>query len=171
MPRLSTTGLDDVIKMMENVGVNSERMAAQSLYSGAGLVAERLKQAILQLPADDNEEHRHSGGIKVISAEDREDLANGVGIAAFENKNGVVNTAVSIEGYTRRKEPDNGPGRRSYPNGVPLPMIARSIESGSSVRQKHPFVRQATHAMKQAVLTTMRNAAEAELQKIIEEAT
>ena len=50
---------------------------------------------------------------------------------------------------------------KQYPKGLPNQLLARAIESGSSVRQKKPFVRPAVTATKKQAI--------AEMEKIIDE--
>ena len=52
---------------------------------------------------------------------------------------------------------------RKYPNGQPNALMARSIESGSSARDKYPFIRPAVQATRKQAIA----AAEAKLDKKI----
>lgn len=111
-------------------------------------MADAIREATAALPVDDNPKRPFNGTpLAVISTEDKEDLLNSIGIAKFRRDADVVETKVSFSGYTRREEKRLGP--------VPLPMIARSIESGSSVRAKFPFCRNAAKTAKPKVIAAM----------------
>lgn len=160
MPNMKINGLDELDAMLTSVGKNADQVARKALYAGAGVMADRLRQAVNALPTVKSGSRpfpNHS--LNVITPEDKADLANGIGIAVFREEKGAVTTRVGFDGYTRRKE-------KNYPRGVPLPMIARSIESGSSVRRKHAFVRITMNQAKNAVRDAILAAAEAEIKNL-----
>lgn len=74
--------------------------------------------------------------IKANTPEDSGDLKNSVGLAEFRDKDGFIYTEVTFSGYDSR--------------GVPNVLKARVLESGSSTRQKHPFIRPAVNRVKAA---------------------
>ena len=61
-------------------------------------------------------------------------LRESAALRTFKNDNGFVYTQVTFEGYDER--------------GHPNPVKARVLESGSSTRQKHPFIRPAVNRVK-----------------------
>ena len=83
-----------------------------------------------------------------MTAKLKEELRDSFGIAPMQEGDGGVNVVMGFKGYSKVKT-------RKYPNGLPIQMIARSIESGSSVRQKRPFFRPAVNAAKSAALAAM----------------
>ena len=151
---LSFTGCQELADKLDKLGAKASGAASAALYVGAGVMADELRAATANLPVDDNPKRPFNGTpLAVISTQDKEDLLNSIGIAKFRRDADVVETKVSFSGYTRREESRLG--------NVPLPMIARSIESGSSVRAKHPFCRNAAKAAKDKVLAAM----QAEIEK------
>lgn len=149
MARLTFTGAEEFADKIAALAAGAESMAKAALYEGASVAADALKTSTRTLPTDTSEKRPFNGvPLNAISPGDLEDLINGIGIAHFEQKGDEVTTSVSFNGYTRRTEKD-------FPNGVPLAMIARTIESGNSIRLKHPFVRQTANAVKAAVLAAM----------------
>lgn len=147
-----SVGVDDTVQMLMDVAGAAEQIASFALYAGADVVADAVRASINSLPVDDNPKHPFSGPLNVITAQDRAELAAGIGIARHGDTGDGRSTAVGINGYSSRTE-------RRYPNGVPLPMIARSIESGSSVRRKDPFWRRAERASAGQVEQAMQEAA------------
>ena len=61
-------------------------------------------------------------------------LRDSAALRTFKNENGYVYTEVTFDGYDER--------------GHPNPVKARVLESGSSTRQKHPFIRPAVNRVK-----------------------
>ena len=160
--KMSYSGASELGEMLSRLGTEAPDIARKALFTGAGTVADAVKAAVMQLPVGTPKENSPTGHpFTGLTEEDRDDLAAGVGIARFDSKGDAETTAISFNGYTRRTEP-------GFPKGVPLAMIARSLESGSSVRAKHPFVRQTIRAVKDAAQAAMVQTAEAEISKITE---
>lgn len=74
---------------------------------------------------------------------DSGDLRDSMALIHFENKDGYVYTQVVFDGYDRK--------------GVPNALKANVLESGSSTRQKHPFIRQAVNRVKLAAEAIIAN--------------
>ena len=72
-------------------------------------------------------------------------------LVTFRNESGYIYTEVVFEGYDER--------------GHPNPVKARVLESGSSTRQKHPFIRPAVNRVKAQAEAMIA----AEFEKICEE--
>lgn len=89
--------------------------------------------------------------IKANTPADTGGLRNSAALKTFQNENGFIYTEVTFEGYDER--------------GHPNPVKARVLESGSSTRQKHPFIRPAVNRVK-AQATAM---IASEFEKICEE--
>lgn len=152
MARLDASGTDEMMRMLRGIGSQTQEIIKRAVFDGAGALADAVAQAVTDLPAEPF--HPLPGArngmepLNVLTEDDREDLLNGIGIARFGLTGDGVDTAVSFDGYSRHKS-------KEFPNGVPLPVIARSIESGSSARQKHPFVRPAVNGAKAHILQVM----------------
>ena len=56
----------------------------------------------------------------------------------MEESGDCVNTKAGFDGYGSVKT-------KKYPKGVPNSMLMRSVESGTSFREKHPTVRPAVN--------------------------
>lgn len=67
---------------------------------------------------------------------DSGDLRDSMALVRFENENGYVYTKVVFDGYDSK--------------GVPNALKANVLESGSSTRRKHPFIRPAVNRIKAA---------------------
>ncbi len=161
MASLSFSGSAEFAEKILALGEKGSEIAKHALYEGAGIVADALRGAIEQLPEGTPKGNSPTGHpFTGLTKEDKEDLLNGLGIARFEEGHNSVGTAISFSGYTRRTEDD-------FPNGVPLAMIARSMESGSSVRAKHPFVRPTINGIRSKAVGTMGQTANDDIQNIM----
>ena len=77
------------------------------------------------------------------------DLAEGLGIAKPDvDHQGNTNTKVGFKGYGSHPT-------KKYPKGVPNALLARAVESGSSVRKKTPFVRPGTNKARSKAIDEM----------------
>lgn len=81
------------------------------------------------------------------------DLRESTALSKYEDDDGYIYTQVYFPGYDR--------------NGHPNPVKARVLESGSSTRTKHPFVRPAVNSVKKAAEIQI----EMDLDKIIKQKT
>lgn len=75
--------------------------------------------------------------IRASTPEDTGDLRDSLALTPFRNENGFIYTKISFEGYDR--------------GGTPNAIKAAVLESGSSTRKKHPFIRPAVNRVKKAV--------------------
>lgn len=159
MARMTVKGLTDWSIKLQELGEAAGDVMAKAVYAGAGAVADAVKSAIDTIP--EQQGYMPDGTQRVSATRDEKaDLKEGLGISTFDNVGGKVSCAVGFEGYSRHKT-------RKYPKGVPIPMIARSIEKGSSVRAAYPFVRRAAQKVKESAKSSMVDAA----QKAIDEIT
>lgn len=111
-----------------------------AVYAGVGVLADAIKSEIDSLP-EESGYMRPGKKRNVVGTNDKRMLKERLGVSRIEATGDRANAVVSFSGY-------NGRPTKKYPNGVPIPLIARSIESGSSVRQKNPFIRRAFNSAK-----------------------
>ena len=85
---------------------------------------------------------------------DSGDLKSSMALTVMRNDNGYVYTQVTFPGYDRR--------------GVPNAVKAAVLESGSSTRQKHPFIRPAVNSCKAKAVLAMSEALEKKINEIMD---
>lgn len=85
---------------------------------------------------------------------DSGDLKKSMALTVMRNENGFVYTKVTFAGYDQR--------------GVPNAIKAAVLESGSSTRQKRPFIRPAVNASKAQAEAAMAEALERKINQIME---
>ena len=161
MANLEVTGLDEFVSMLNTLGEAGKKITSKALFEGAAVAAAAVVEAVNGLPTEpDRGAPRPGHPYQVITPGDQAALAAAVGISKFNREGDSVDCAVGFSGYGGHTEPD-------YPGGVPMPMIARAIESGSSVRAKNPFFRKAISGCKGAVLAKMTETAEKTINDIV----
>lgn len=156
---IEVSGLEEFVSMLDTLGEAGKKISSRALYEGAAVAAAAVVDAVNALPTEPDRGAPRGRPYQVITPEDQAALAAAVGISKFSREGDSVDCAVGFQGYGGHTEPD-------YPGGVPMPMIARSIESGSSVRAKHPFFRRAISGAKAAILQKMSEEAEKTINEI-----
>lgn len=142
MARMTFNGLTEYLEKLQRVGRNTDEVIGKVVYEMAGIVADEVKSNINALPTEPDTEAIKAWSEKKkapITVSEKKGLIDGFGITPMQTENGYYHVKLGFDGYNKTKT-------KKYPQGQPNVMIARSIESGSSVRDKHPFVRPAVNA-------------------------
>ena len=123
--------------MLETLAESAPKAAAYGLYDGAGAMQKEMEtQAKLIRTAPFK--YASGGDTRLPSPEEKAIVERGaIGVAKFQKDDDGCNTSVgfSRSGYAMLA------GRL-----VPIPLIANSINSGTSFMNKQPFVRKAKSA-------------------------
>lgn len=158
MARLTVKGLDEISATLDRMGKEGRNIAKAAVYAGADKMISQVKEEINSLT-------EQSGYVKdgdrrnVVKPWEKQALLDHVGISHMDETGDKVSTAIGFNGYADYPT-------KKYPGGVPVPLIARSIESGSSVRQKNAFLRRAKNNADAAAKAAMVEAARAYIDKI-----
>lgn len=143
MAKMEIKALDEYIGLLKGLErEKTQTIIEHSIYDGAAIVADEIKKEIDGLMVNRNP---HKG----VSKEDKEDLKRGFGIAPMQFKSGEHNVKIGFDGYGHKTNSGK------YPKGVPIPLIARSIISGTSFRTKNDFVRRAVNRVKKKAIEKM----------------
>lgn len=136
-----SAGLENLTKQLDQLAAKSRSISRAALGEAAGVTIQEVKKAIQTLPVEKSRFGTPEKPLTGVTARQKADLLNSVGIARFRDSGGTVNTSIGFDGYGSTKT-------KKYPGGVPNAMLARSIESGTSFRKKTPFMRKAQSAIK-----------------------
>lgn len=150
MATFKTQGLDKYVAQVERLGKKTDTVISEAVYEMAKVVADEVKANLIALPSVPDTE-----GLKAFASEPQQKipitkaqkwgLVHSFGIASLRNEGGFIHVKIGFDGY-------NEVQTKTFPNGQPNALIARSIESGSSTREKTPFLRPAlAAARKQAI--------------------
>ena len=152
-------GFDSIIKRLDDLGA-TDKILSKALYAGLEVMADGLKNTIRALPEDHGfKDIKHGAAPRnVVGHHDKEDLVSHMGISRFRTETGKVYGVVGFDGYGSIQT-------KKYPNGKPIVLIARSINSGSSVRMKHPFIKPAAKQYRSAAFEAMKKVVLEELKK------
>lgn len=140
MAKLQFKGLEEYEKHLLKLQDVSRECIGKAIYQGAGVVADAVKANIESIPID-TRRVKDGQMLNGITEAQKQGLRDGFGIARMENEGGYVHVKLGFDGY-------NSTITRKYPNGQPNAVIARSVNSGSSFRQRIPFVDNAVNASK-----------------------
>ena len=150
------TGLDDLTRSLGKLGERGQQIAAEGLYEGAGLMADKVSQAVRGI-ATEKFKYASGGKKRKPSPEEKAIILNAQhGIAKFRNTGTSVQTSVGLQnaGYAQL-------------GGVtkPIPQIANAINSGTSFMEKQPFMRKAFSTAKAAATAAIEKKITEEIEK------
>lgn len=154
MAKITFPGLADYELMLSKLEDGSEEIIGKAVYAGAGIVADAIKSSIQSLPivrGYGTDSNPLPGG---VTSAQKAGLIDGMGISRMQDDAGYLNVKIGFDGY-------NNTRTEKYPQGQPNQLVARGVESGTSWKQKKPFIRPAC--------TKSRKQAETEMAKIIDE--
>lgn len=141
MATMKFKGLDEYLQNLQRIEKNTPEILGKVVYGMADVVADEVRKNIQALPAEpDVEALKAWAGQEPapLTMKEKKGLLEGFGIAPMMSENGYYHVKLGFDGYNKIKT-------KKYPNGQPNVLIARSLESGSSVRLKHPFIRPAVN--------------------------
>lgn len=159
MAKMKFQGLEEYEAQLLKVQELSRTAIGEAIYHGAKEIADAVKQNINALPVD-NRTRIKEGLLNGISDRQKQGLIESFGIAKLQNDGGYVHVKLGFDGY-------NSVRTKSFPNGQPNSMIARSVNSGTSFRRQIPFVDNAVSQHKAAAEEKMKEQFDKVLSKAI----
>lgn len=163
MAKISFPGLGEYELLLSRLGDQSTEIAKKAVYAGAEIIADEIKESISGLHAEPDQAGLIAYARKEpapLTETAKQGLLDGFGVSGMQDDNGYINVKMGFDGY-------NGMKTRKYPKGQPNVMIARAVESGSSIAEKRPFVRQAVNARKKEAEAAMAAVLDREIKKIM----
>ena len=145
---IEVTGMEELLRKMDQLPEKAAGVAAEALYEGAGVMADAVSQAVKSI-ATEPFRYAAGGRTRKPSPEEKAILAGAKhGIAKFRKDGLSVQTSVGLQnsGYAELA------GKTK-----PIPLIANSIESGTSFMKKQPFFRKAVNKAKGATVQAIEN--------------
>lgn len=159
MAKITFPGLNDYELMISKLSKGVDDIAGKAIYAGAGIVADAIKENIKALPivrGYGTTENPLPGG---VTAPQKAGLIDGLGISPMQSDAGYLNVKIGFDGYNATKTD-------KYPQGQPNQLVARGVESGTSWKQKKPFIRPAINASKSRAEAEMARILDQEIEKI-----
>lgn len=173
---IEVTGIEELIKAFEKAPEKARKVASEALYEGAGVVADKVSQAVQGITTA-KFKYARNGQKRKPSPEEKQILTQARhGVAKFKFDGSQINTSVGFQnsGYGkitwahartnnrtvyrigkngRAVQAKNGSGDRYKP----VPLIANAINSGTSFMDKQPFLRKAFSTSNAAAKAAIEN--------------
>ena len=160
MAKITFPGLNDYELMISKLSKGVDDIAGKAIYAGAGIVADAIKENIKDLPivrGYGTMENPLPGG---VTAPQKAGLIDGMGISPMQSDAGYLNVKIGFDGYNATKT-------EKYPQGQPNQLVARGVESGTSWKEKKPFIRPAINASKKRAEDEMARILDEEIEKVM----
>lgn len=153
MAKWTMEGMSEYIAYLQSVANVTDEAIGAGVYAMAEVVADKVRDNIQALPTVSNEANiaTYRQGYSRLSDLEKEGLLEGFGVTPMQDDGGYKNVKLGFDGYNSVKT-------KKYPQGQPNVLIARVTESGSSYRQKTPFMRTAVNASRKEALEKGREA-------------
>lgn len=136
-------GLNNYIAYLQSIEAVTDEMIGEAVYDMAKVVADKVRDNIEALPAAQKGKTSYRVSehwvMSQLSEEQKQGLLDGFGVSRLQDDSGYRNVKLGFDGYNSIKT-------KKYPQGQPNALIARVTESGSSYREKTPFIRPAVNA-------------------------
>lgn len=149
-------GYLDELKQMQDAIVPICKMG---LYDGARAALDAVLAEIDNIP---DRRYINSGMARGLTKSDKDDLRAGLGISRMRDVDGQVSVKIGFDGYGSHSTP-------TWPNGVPVAMIARAICRGMSWLEKYDFVSKAIRKSRAQIESGIANRIDSQIQKTIGE--
>lgn len=150
-------GMDEYLAKLGNLEFAAPGLVGQAIYAGAKVVADQVRAEIEALPTA---ESKRVATPRDPTQVEKDGLLDGLGVAKKKNDSGYINVKIGMDGYNTDKT-------KKYPQGKPNAMIARSIESGSTVMKRNAFISRAVNKTKKEAEAAMQKVFEEGIEKIV----
>lgn len=161
MARMTITGTEEFEIKLSQLG--DLELAKEVVMAGAQPVADEIRRSLNDLSEDKFRLLKKDEKFSGVPKNQKKDLLDGLGIAPADvSYAGNTNTKIGFHGYGSFKT-------KKYPYGVPNALLARSIESGSSVRRKTPFVRKAVNKTEPKAIEAMQKKLDEKIENIMKQ--
>lgn len=164
MAKITFQQQSDFYKKLKKLqeAADSDEFLEKAVVKGAEPVADEIRKNLEALPSEKFRYLRGEDTFHVLSNSEKEDLLESFGLTPIlRDKKGFVHTKAGFDGYGSHPT-------SSYPHGLPNQLLARAVESGSSVRDKRPFVRPAVNATRNDAIEAMEEVVDDEMKRIFE---
>lgn len=160
MAKIELKGLEEYSAKLNRLSALSrDKIIGAAVYDGAKIVTDAIRAGLDAVPTDESW-GTASNPKAGPSPEEKEGLAQSLGIAPLRDNSGFINVKIGFDGY-------QGKATTGYPKGKPNPMIARAVQRGTSFMRPNPFVKTAVNRSRKAAEAAMKKKAEEEISNIM----
>lgn len=153
------SGIKEYTKQLTQLHDLSRETIGVTVYEGTRIVKDAILSEIQALPVA-QKYAKNGEKLNTITSVQKKGLLDGFGVARMRDDSGYYNTKIGFEGY-------NGQKTSKWPQGVPNSVIARSLVTGTSFRQKNDFIGRAVRRTKAQAEEAMKKKLETEISKIM----
>ena len=164
-------GADELLRKMDKLPEKAEKIAAEALYEGAGVMADAVSREIRGISTE-KFQYAKGGRKRLPSPEEKQILMNAKhGVSKFRKTGTSIQTSVGFQksGYAKITWNHARTNiRTKYKMGMmvhasqgsgdsmkPVPLIANAINHGTSFMKAQPFLRKAFSQNKGAALAAI----------------
>ena len=161
MASITFKGFEKYGTVITQLYKETPKILGRVTYEGAGIIPDEIRKGIEGLPIVDGfgtAENPLPGG---VTKTQKAGLLDGFGISGLQDDNGFINVKLGFDDY-------NGTRTKTYPQGQPNALVARGVESGTSWKQKHPFIRPAVTRARKKAEEKMAEVLDYEIAKLME---
>lgn len=152
MAKIEMTGLDEYMKKLDQLGAEGKKICRAAVFEGGDELADAVRAKIQAMSTIDDTQAtvawKREIPVSSVTEDQKIGLLDGLYLKKMGEENGFIYTQIGFSGYNKTRT-------EKYPNGQPNALIARSVESGSSARQKKPFVRPTVNAVRDSAIARM----------------
>lgn len=150
--------LDRYLATLERL-TDAREYIGEAIFYGADIVADAVRSQIQALPVA-QKFAKEGEKLNTITSVQKKGLLDGFGIARMKKDGDYYNVKLGFAGY-------NGQKSTKYKNGQPNSVIARSVCSGTSFRQKNDFVGRAVRGTKSSAERKMEEKLDEAIKKLL----
>ena len=133
-------GIEEISRMLADLGDQAESVAARCLYEGAGVMADEIQLQAQGIQTAPFAGKTPEGTERLPSPEEKQIILDaGVGIAKFDKNGSEVNTSVGYNGAGYAE-----PKWHTSRSQIAVGQVANAVNSGTSFMRKQPFIRRAS---------------------------
>ena len=160
LAKMVISGGDEIELMLSKLEAHSVEIGKKAVEEAAGIVADKMRSNINNLPKDTFRKLSKEEKFKGVPDVQKKDLLDSMGVTPVGvSDDGTINAKVGFHEYGKFKT-------KAYPKGLPNQLLARAVESGSSVRKKTPFVRPTINQTKEIAKEKMQEVVTGEFEKL-----
>lgn len=166
MAKITIKTPDEYCLKLSKLAAGQKEIAGKAIFAGAKILANKVRANIKAIPEDEYRQLKAGEKFRSITPREKKGILACFGVTQMhmdEDEN--YNVRVGFSAYIPSKI--LSPTKR-YKYGIPAALIVRSVESGSSIRIKHPFMRPAIAAAKETAKERMATVIDEETKKIME---
>ena len=138
----------------DNFEKSTVKMAKIALYWGADTFADEIRKSYNNLPIAQKKNGKMWWGtedhpVKGVTEKQKKDILNSFGVSQHHVYGEYVEVSIGVngDGYTE--------GYYGTDNRLPIPLLLRQLESGTSWMEKHPIIRPAVNRVREHAVKEM----------------